>query len=268
MSRNMKPSCDRALSRLEVPGRGLFAVLAVLVLLVVGAVPAYAHARSSASSKPGKPTGVTVVAIVGGADVSWTAPAADGGSSITAYTVVTAPGKETCTTAGATTCTVSGLTHGRRYKVRVRAANAHGHGPASAPVAVPLVPSVSFGGPVTFTYPSEAVGLALSEPSTSTVQVSYTTADGPQSALFWGAWSGAASSFSPSSAMVTFAPGQTTAVIPFVVDPTTLDSGCGVYYVSMSICYPSVTVTPSSPTNALVGPTAQDNVFYYSPPPS
>ncbi len=262
MSRNVKPNSHLAVGRLRVQA-SLFGVLGVVVLLVVGAVPAYAHARGATSNKPGKPTGVTVVAVVGGADVSWTAPVSDGGSAVTSYTVITAPGRATCTTTGDTDCTLSGLTHGRRYKVRVRAANANGHGQPSAPVAVPLVPSVSFGDSVTFTYPNETVGLGLSEPSTSTVTVSYATSDGPQAALYWGAWFGAPSSFSPGSGTVTFAPGQTSASIPFVVDPTTLDSGCGIYYIGMSTCFPSVTVTISSPTNALVGPTAQSNVFYY-----
>jgi len=40
---------------------------------------------------PGAPTGVTATAGIGSASVSWTAPADDGGSAITGYTVTSSP---------------------------------------------------------------------------------------------------------------------------------------------------------------------------------
>ena len=122
-------------------------------------------------------------------------------------------------------------------------------------------PAVSFGGTTVFTYPSQAVGLSLSPPSTSTVQVDYTTENGLSAALYWGAWTGAASSFSPSSGTVTFAPGQTTATIPFSVNPTNVD-GCSLYYTGQNICYPSVWVTLTNPTNAVLGTYTGTNVYY------
>jgi len=127
-------------------------------------------------------------------------------------------------------------------------------------ITVNNLPTVSFDGSTVFTYPSEEVGLMLSQPSTNTVQVDFSTADGPAAQLYWGAWVGAASSFSPSSGTVTFAPGQTTAMILLSVSPTTV-TGCGTGH-SATPCYPSVTITLTNPTNALPGSTPVTNVFY------
>jgi hypothetical protein len=122
---------------------------------------------------------------------------------------------------------------------------------------------VSFAGSTVFTYPSESVGVTLNQSSTNTVQVDFTSAGGPGAQLFWGAWTGGASSFSPSSGTVTFAPGQTTATIPLTVNPTTV-TGCD----STTPCYPSVTITLTDPTNAVLGSTTVTNVFYAPVPGS
>jgi hypothetical protein len=124
-------------------------------------------------------------------------------------------------------------------------------------------PTVSFAGSTVFTYPSESVGVTLNQSSTNTVQVDFTSAGGPGAQLFWGAWTGGASSFSPSSGTVTFAPGQTTATIPLTVNPTTV-TGCD----STTPCYPSVTITLTDPTNAVLGSTTVTNVFYAPVPGS
>lgn len=231
----------------------------LIVLLTIGvSLPADAH--GSAIKKPGAPSGVTALPGNHSALVSWTAPVSDGGSPVTGYTVTAS--RRSCTTMTATTCTVTGLTNGHLYKVRVRASNVKGEGhPGSAKVRpTASLPKVSFAGSTIFTYPSEAVGVTMNARTSNTVQVDFTTSDGPSALLYWAAWVGAASSFSPSSGTITFAPGQTTVTIPFTVDPTTI-SGCDDGFADVP-CYPSVTVTLSNPSDAVLGSNPDTNVFY------
>ncbi|WP_285689328.1 fibronectin type III domain-containing protein [Actinoplanes sp. NBRC 103695] len=100
------------------------------------------------ASVPGAPTHVAAVAGAGQADVSFDAPAGDGGSAITGYTATSSPGGLTGTCASSP-CTVSGLTNGTAYTFTVRATNAIGDSPASAastavtPADVPNAPVVS-----------------------------------------------------------------------------------------------------------------------------
>ena len=102
----------------------LFSTLGVTA--VVGVPTAYAGI-----TVPGAPAGVTATPGNGAAVVKWTAPTRDGGSTITGYTVTTAPGGKTCTTKGAKTCTVHSLTNGASYTVTVKAKNVKGFGPSS-----------------------------------------------------------------------------------------------------------------------------------------
>ncbi len=99
------------------------------------AASAYTNAVQAA---PDAPTGVAATAGNGQADVTFTAPASDGGSAITRYTATSAPDGRTgqcvpAATPGAVCAiTVAGLTNGTSYQFTVKAENANGPGADSA----------------------------------------------------------------------------------------------------------------------------------------
>lgn len=79
---------------------------------------------------PGAPTGLLVSPIWRGANVSWSAPAKDGGSPITQYRVTTGSGAS-CVTAKLT-CRLTGLDRGQKIVLSITATNAVGVGPPTA----------------------------------------------------------------------------------------------------------------------------------------
>ena len=100
---------------------------------------------------PGAPTSVVGVGGNGAANISWLAPAYDGGAAISVYIVTSVPGNITCSNGSTTNCQISGLTNGTAYQFSVAAQNAVGVGPSSTlsapitPTAVPLPPTAVTG---------------------------------------------------------------------------------------------------------------------------
>jgi hypothetical protein len=103
-----------------------------------------------AATAPDAPVIGTATAGNGQATVAFTPPASDGGSPVTSYTVTAtdttnrAHGGQTATGTGSPV-TVTGLTNGDRYTFTVKATNAVGTGPASAPskAVTPQAPVVA-----------------------------------------------------------------------------------------------------------------------------
>jgi hypothetical protein len=103
--------------------------------------PASSAVTPAAATVPGAPTGVSAAPFDREADVSFTAPASNGGATITGYTVTSNPGGITAT--GTTSpVTVSGLTNDVAYTFTVHATNPVGNSPESA-ASAPVTPSKS-----------------------------------------------------------------------------------------------------------------------------
>lgn len=151
---------------------------------------------------PGAP--VNAVAVVQNnvteAMVNWTAPASDGGSAITGYTVTATPGGNTCAWAsGPLSCKVTGLSYNTMYTHTVTATNAAGTGPASPPtnsvIPVSISGALAFrvsgtGRRYSFAIPdlgpgAEIVTLAISDTRGRTVWSKTTYPDGRVRTMEW-----------------------------------------------------------------------------------
>ena len=97
---------------------------------------------------PSAPTNVTGTPGNASVALTWTAPASNGGSPITSYTITPringTPQTPIVTGSPGTSRTVTGLTNGTAYTFTVAATNASGTGTASAPSApiTPMLPTV------------------------------------------------------------------------------------------------------------------------------
>ena len=86
------------------------------------------------SNPPGAPTALTAIAKSSGAQLSWTAPASNGGSPITGYRItpyIAGVAQPTSTGSTSTSASVGSLTNGTAYTFTVAAINAGGAGPES-----------------------------------------------------------------------------------------------------------------------------------------
>lgn len=130
-----------------IPGLTNGTAYSVEVRAVNAAGPSAVAAARTGTPRavPNAPTAVAVAPGDASADVSWTAPADNGGSAITRSvatawsTATSTTAVATCTTAD-TSCTITGLTNTSTYYVSVVAENAAGASVASSPrvAVVPL----------------------------------------------------------------------------------------------------------------------------------
>lgn len=109
--------------------------VAVAAVNVVGAGSYSSTVTATPYTTPGAPTGLAATAGSSSISLSWTAPASDGGSAITSYTLQYTPsGGSTVTVTGVsgTSRTLTGLVPGTLYTVAVAAVNVAGTGSFSS----------------------------------------------------------------------------------------------------------------------------------------
>ena len=136
--------------------------------------PACVPEKAVSATVPGVPTGVGATAGNAQATVTFTAPASNGGSAITSYTVTSSPGNIS-KTGKSCSITLTGLKNGTTYTFTVTATNKVGTGLASNPSnsvtpegptvpGAPTVVSATAGNAqatVTFTAPASNGGSAI-----------------------------------------------------------------------------------------------------------
>jgi hypothetical protein len=182
---------------------------------------------------PGKPTGVTATSGSNQATVHWTAPADDGGSAITTYTVTATGGATKTVTGDKREAVVTGLTNGSTYTFTVVATNAKGDSApsdASAPLTLPVAPDAPTNvtatpgnaqATVTWTAPTSDGGATVTKyvvtPSGGAAPVEVTGNPAPTTAAVTGLTNGTSYTFTvvaQNSAGSSVASGPSAAVTP------------------------------------------------------
>jgi hypothetical protein len=206
------------------------------------------------STTPGAPTNVTAVAGNAQTTVSFTAPASNGGSAITRYTITSTPGGITATTT-TTSGIVTGLTNGTSYTFTIIATNTRGNSTPSSssssviPSTVPNPPTnvTTVAGnaqaTVSFTAPASNGGSAITRYTITSIPDGKTTTTTSTSGIVTGLTNGKSYTF---TVIATNARGNST--------PSTASSSV----------IPST--VPNSPTNVTaVAGNAQATVSFTAP---
>ncbi|GAA2569471.1 hypothetical protein GCM10010435_49360 [Winogradskya consettensis] len=145
--------------------------IVVRAVNTAGSGPATPSVPVTPATVPGQPSIVTVAFSGTTATVTFTAPASDGGSAITAYELSLDGGSTydpiTTTGTGTLTAVVTGLTTGATYQVALRARNAVGAGDADTEFNLATPPAAPTG--LTVTRGDTTATLAFTAPDDDTI---------------------------------------------------------------------------------------------------
>jgi hypothetical protein len=148
------------------------------------------------AAAPDAPTSVSATnnTTLGSVTISWIAPANNGGSAITGYSVSASPGTASCSSTSATTCTItSDLTTGSSYTFSVTATNVVGTSPVDtssslliaaapgAPTGVTVVAGTPGSGTATISWGASSANGSPVTSYTATATDSTHVANGGQS---------------------------------------------------------------------------------------
>ena len=143
--RNTRAACIRNTSCTGIRTASMCFGLGLLVVGMVACGTSSAHRAIAANhasairnateqpKPPEAPQDVMALAIGPGVMVVWSPPPSNGGAAITKYEVIPSSGSPLVVTTRGTTATLAGLPRGVTYTFTVRATNAAGSGPLSAP---------------------------------------------------------------------------------------------------------------------------------------
>jgi plastocyanin len=177
------PNAARRLLRVALVGTA--ALIASSAALVAVVTPADAACHPSDCAPPDPPVGVTAGAGDGKAEVSWIAPAFEGGGPLDHYTVTSVPDAGAMpldVPAGTTTVTVPGLANGTAYTFNVTASNAGTTSDPSAP-SNSVTPQAGAADPETATADEPAGGTLSTGASATSADPTNTTVGTPNAGI-------------------------------------------------------------------------------------